>query len=198
MLGTAGVRPGRLAPTSRPGHLFFYVPITTLICEQGRVGSDDSHTTGKVKTEPRPSGAFFHSPRSFISASSSPGEPIALIRIALCERNEERSSPSAPLTRRAGLFFCVASSRPGGVDLIHGIPGHLGGIDARPEPTRPPVKCAFCDRHHIASAMAELSSYLWIVPHMRSFFVPPKYSAPLTRGLFCDLDFLRTILDEGR
>jgi hypothetical protein len=154
------------------------------------VGSDDSHTTGKVKTEPRPGGAFFHSPRSFISASSSPGEPIALIRIALCERNEERSSPSAPLTRRAGLFFCVAS-RPGGVDLIHGIPGHLGGTDARPEPTRPPVKCAFCDRHHIASAMAELSSYLWIVPHMRSFYVPPKYSAPLTRGLFCDLDFLR-------
>ena len=39
--------------------------------------------------------------------------------------------------------------------------------------------------------MAELSSYLWIVPHMRSFYVPPKYSAPLTRGLFCDLDFLR-------
>ena len=143
------------------------------------MGSDDSHTTGKLKTEPRPGGAFFHSPRSFISASNSPGEPIALIRIALCERNEERSSPSAPLTRRAGLFFCVAS-RPGGVDLIHGIPGHLGGTDARPEPTRPPVKCAFCDRHHRASATAELSSYLWIVPHMRSFYVPPTRS----RGAF--------------
>jgi hypothetical protein len=25
---------------------------------------------------------------------------------------------------------------------------------------------------------------LWIVPHMRSFYVPPKYSAPLTRGFF--------------
>jgi len=33
--------------------------------------------------------------------------------------------------------------------------------------------------------MAELVSYLWIVPHMRSFYVPPQYSAPLTRGLFC-------------
>jgi len=32
--------------------------------------------------------------------------------------------------------------------------------------------------------MAELASYLWIVPHMRSFYVPPKYSAPLTRGFF--------------
>jgi len=32
--------------------------------------------------------------------------------------------------------------------------------------------------------MAELSSYLWIVPHMRSFYVPPQYSAPLTRGFF--------------
>src|SRR5262249_58654436 len=115
----------------------------------------------------------------FISASSSPGEPIALIRIALCERNEERSSPSAPLTRRAGLFFCVASSRPGGVDLIHGIPGHLGGTDARPEPTRPPVECAFCDRHHIASAMAELSSYLWIV---RSTFL--RNTQPRPGGAF--------------
>src|SRR5215831_16171304 len=26
---------------------------------------------------------------------------------------------------------------------------------------------------------------------MRSFDVPPKHSAPLTRGLFCELDFLR-------
>jgi len=39
--------------------------------------------------------------------------------------------------------------------------------------------------------MAELASYLSIVPHMRSFDVPPKHLAPLTRGLFCELDFLR-------
>jgi hypothetical protein len=32
--------------------------------------------------------------------------------------------------------------------------------------------------------MAELGSHLWIVPRMRSFYVPPKYSAPLTRGFF--------------
>src|SRR5215813_1112608 len=42
-----------------------------------------------------------------------------------------------------------------------------------------------CLRHHIARAMAELASYLSIVPHMWSFDVPPKHSAPLTRGLFC-------------
>src|SRR5262249_6571596 len=41
------------------------------------------------------------------------------------------------------------------------------------------------DRHHIASATAELFSYLSILPHMRSFDVPPKHSAPLTRGIFC-------------
>jgi hypothetical protein len=39
--------------------------------------------------------------------------------------------------------------------------------------------------------MAELASYLSIVPHMRSFDVPPKHSAPLSRGLFPPLDFLR-------
>jgi len=40
--------------------------------------------------------------------------------------------------------------------------------------------------------MAELDSGLLIVPHMRSFYVPPKYSAPLTRGIFfAPLDFLR-------
>src|SRR5262245_47916442 len=32
--------------------------------------------------------------------------------------------------------------------------------------------------------MAELASYLSIVPYMRSFDVPPKHSAPLTRGPF--------------
>src|SRR5262249_41467817 len=50
---------------------------------------------------------------------------------------------------------------------------------------RPTQKAHSCDRHHIASAMAELASYLSIVPHMWSFDVPPKHSAPLTRGLFC-------------
>ena len=48
----------------------------------------------------------------------------------------------------------------------------------------PPQNAHSCDRRHIASAMVELGSYLWIVPHMRSFYVPPKYSAPLTRGFF--------------
>jgi hypothetical protein len=52
-------------------------------------------------------------------------------------------------------------------------------------------KAHSCDRHHIASAMAELASYLSMVPHMRSFDVPPKDSAPLTRGFFWPLDFLR-------
>ena len=33
--------------------------------------------------------------------------------------------------------------------------------------------------------MAELISYLSIVPHMRSSDVPPKHSAPLTWGFFC-------------
>jgi len=39
--------------------------------------------------------------------------------------------------------------------------------------------------------MAELVSYLSIVPHMRfsTFDVPPT-SAPLTRGFFSPLDFL--------
>src|SRR5215831_1076633 len=43
---------------------------------------------------------------------------------------------------------------------------------------------------HIADALAELVSYLSIVPHMRSSDVPPKHSAPLTRGFFLPLDFL--------
>ena len=55
---------------------------------------------------------------------------------------------------------------------------------ARPN-SAPSKKCILCDRHHTASAMAELACYLSIVPHMRSFDVPPKHSAPLTRGLFC-------------
>jgi hypothetical protein len=48
---------------------------------------------------------------------------------------------------------------------------------------RPIQKAHFCDRHHIASAMAELVSYLSIIPHMRSFDVPPKLS-PAHAGLF--------------
>jgi hypothetical protein len=51
-------------------------------------------------------------------------------------------------------------------------------------------KRILCDRSHIADAVAELVSYLSIVPHMRSSDVPPKYSAPLTRGIFSPLDFL--------
>ena len=102
----------------------------------------------------------------------------------LCAEERRTNRHLQPRSLGGRGFSFALASRPGGVDLIHGIPGHLGGTDARPEPTRPPVKCTFCDRHHIASAMAELSSYLWIVPHTRSFYVPPKYSAPLTRGLF--------------
>ena len=45
-------------------------------------------------------------------------------------------------------------------------------------------KRILCDRRHIADAVAELLSHLSIVPHMRSSDVPPKYSAPLTRGIF--------------
>src|SRR5262249_58479433 len=54
---------------------------------------------------------------------------------------------------------------------------------ARPN-SAPSKKRILCDRHHTASAMAELASYLSIVPYMRSFDVPPKHSAPLTRGPF--------------
>jgi len=55
---------------------------------------------------------------------------------------------------------------------------------APPDPTQLPAKKRIlCDRHHIASAMAELVSYLSIVPHMRSFDVPPKHSAR-SRGAF--------------
>src|SRR5262249_763425 len=47
-------------------------------------------------------------------------------------------------------------------------------------------KAHFCDRHHRASAMAGLASYLSIEPHMRSFdgFPTLPNSAPLARGLF--------------
>ena|SRR6516162_9321812 len=68
--------------------------------------------------------------------------------------------------------------------------GHPSVIPHRARRCRPTQlssqqKCILCDRHHTASAMAELACYLSIVPHMRSFDVPPKHSAPLTRGLFC-------------
>jgi hypothetical protein len=41
----------------------------------------------------------------------------------------------------------------------------------------PDPKAHFCDRHHIASAMAELVSYLSIIPHMRWFDVPSPQNA---------------------
>jgi hypothetical protein len=50
-------------------------------------------------------------------------------------------------------------------------------------PTQLLQKAHSCDRHHIASAMAELVSCLSIIPHMRSFDVPPKLS-PAHAGLF--------------
>ncbi len=53
-----------------------------------------------------------------------------------------------------------------------------------PDPTQLRAKAHFCDRHHIASAMAELVCCLSIIPHMRSFDVPPKLS-PAHAGLFC-------------
>jgi hypothetical protein len=44
-------------------------------------------------------------------------------------------------------------------------------------------KAHTCDRHHIASAMAELVFCSSIIPHMRSFDVPPKLG-PGHAGLF--------------
>jgi len=48
------------------------------------------------------------------------------------------------------------------------------------------IKAHFCDRHHIAIAMAELPSQLSIgaARAVLTFDVPPKHSAPLTRGSF--------------
>jgi len=54
---------------------------------------------------------------------------------------------------------------------------------ARPN-SAPSKKRILCERRHIADAVAKLVSYLSIVPHMRSSDVPPKHSAPLTRGIF--------------
>src|SRR6516225_1093841 len=74
----------------------------------------------------------------------------------------------------------VASTHIGHPSVIP----HRARRAARPN-SAPSKKRILCDRHHTASAMAELVCYLSIVPHMRSFDVPPKHSAPLTRGLFC-------------
>ena len=48
------------------------------------------------------------------------------------------------------------------------------------------IKAHFCDRHHIAIAMAELPSQLSIgaARAVLTFDVPPKHLAPLTRGFF--------------
>src|SRR5262249_1165638 len=61
-----------------------------------------------------------------------------------------------------------------------------------PEPTQLPAKKRIlCDRHHIASAMAELVSYLSIVPHMRSVRRSSEILSPAYAGLFsAPCDFL--------
>src|SRR5258708_4410202 len=58
-----------------------------------------------------------------------------------------------------------------------------GCASVPPDPTQLRAKAHFCDRHHIASAMAELMFCLSIIPHVRSFDVPPKLS-PAHAGLF--------------
>src|SRR6516162_2622145 len=61
---------------------------------------------------------------------------------------------------------------------------------ARPN-SAPSKKRILCDRHHTASAMAELACYLSIVPHMRSFAFL-RNTQPRSRGaFFAPLDFLR-------
>jgi hypothetical protein len=57
-------------------------------------------------------------------------------------------------------------------------------LDASAARPKSGSKAHSCDRHHIASAMAELVCCLSIIPHMRSFDVPPKLS-PAHAGLFC-------------
>jgi hypothetical protein len=58
-----------------------------------------------------------------------------------------------------------------------------GCASVPPDPTQLLQKAHSCDRHHIASAMAELIFCLSIIPHVRSFDVPPKLS-PAQRGAF--------------
>jgi hypothetical protein len=111
-------------------------------------------------------------------------EPIALIGIAWLRRNEERFVIPQPRSPGRGFSFCVASQSATAGRRPARFP-HLvrGG--------RPPQNAHSCDRRHIASAMVELGSYLWIVPHMRSFYVPPILS-PAHAGLFsAPRDFLR-------
>jgi hypothetical protein len=47
------------------------------------------------------------------------------------------------------------------------------------------AKAHSCDRHHIASATAVLPRICGSYRICGSFYVPPKHSAPLMRGLFC-------------
>ena len=54
---------------------------------------------------------------------------------------------------------------------------------ARPN-SAPSKKRILCDRHHTASAMAELSLLFVDRTAYAVVRVPPKHSAPLTRGLF--------------
>jgi hypothetical protein len=58
-----------------------------------------------------------------------------------------------------------------------------GCASVPPDPTQLLQKAHSCDRHHIASAMAELIFCMSIIPHVRSFDVPPKLS-PAQRGAF--------------
>jgi hypothetical protein len=51
-------------------------------------------------------------------------------------------------------------------------------------------KAHSCDRRHIADAVAELTSYLSIVPHMRSRRRSSEILSPAHAGLFSPLDFL--------
>jgi hypothetical protein len=61
----------------------------------------------------------------------------------------------------------------------------LGRASVPPDPTQLRAKAHFCDRHHIASAMAELAFCLSIIPHMRSFDVhsrlSPAHAGPFLR-----------------
>jgi len=75
----------------------------------------------------------------------------------------------------------ASGDAPARGDIPHAIGARVGA--ARPN-SAPCKKRILGDLHHIASAIAELVSSLSIIPPMRSFDVPPKHSAPLTRGLF--------------
>ena len=77
--------------------------------------------------------------------------------------------------------------------MIHGRRSRALAHVPNSEPTCQRWRCQprdkralFCDRHHIAIAMGELRSQLSIgAAHaVLTFDVPPKHSAPLTRGFF--------------